>query len=340
MSEEDEILESLKGLRDQILNSLERYWIFSVPYSLGEVAIVAAFSRAFKLTHGGNLALLVDPAKLGVLQMFSDYLDGAIQVPIRILRELRTRGLLGPETFKPGVIQDVYVLHDAKLDLLALSELRGQRPDRGLPLMDLFRFAMRLPWDASVQLGRPGPEAVEQANRISREVGIEPGNSVILFLGNNTNRPAPSAFWRRVASEAMNRGKRVFINISGAAFLPEDLNIPGTRIELTDVPTAIAVCDIAGQMVAGSNGFVATSLLTATTFGLDVILTDSFDPTGTGQGFRPMHPQAGSLFKHAPELLEGASRPYREWEVTDAAEMDAVALRLVDAWRTSGAPSE
>lgn len=70
MDQEQEFLQSLSGLRDQLLDVLKDYWIFSIPYSLGEVAIAGALAKSFKQQYGGPLAFLVDPAKMGVAQLF------------------------------------------------------------------------------------------------------------------------------------------------------------------------------------------------------------------------------------------------------------------------------
>lgn len=331
MSEEQELLQSLTGLRDQILDQLRDYWMLSVPYSLGEVAIVAAFAKAFKQQHGGALILLVDPAKFGVVKLFSDDTDGALQIPMGVLRGLRTRGLIGPEVFRPGTIHDVYHLNDAKLNLISLIDLRNQKPDRGLSNLDALRFSMRLPWEAKLSRGRPGPEAIQAAQEIAARVGMEPGNSVILFPGNNTNQPAPSEFWKQVATKARESGRKVFVNISGAAFLPPDLDIPGAAIELDDIPSAIATCAIAGRIVSGANGFVMTSLLTETDFGLDVILTDAYDPVGTGV-FQSLPIHSGSLRINAPDLLEDLTRPYREWAITSATDLEDTAVQMTSAW--------
>ena len=52
---------------------------------------------------------------------------------------------------------------------------------------------------------------------------------------------------------------------------------------------------------------------------MDVILTDSYDPTGVGN-FIPLSPSAGSHFLVMPELFTVISRPYREWFVADSSE--------------------
>jgi hypothetical protein len=340
MDQEQEFLQSLSGLRDQLLDILKDYWIFSIPYSLGEVAIAGALAKSFKQQYGGPLAFLVDPAKMGVAQLFADQVDVAVPVPMHLLRNLNRRGFLSPETFRRGSVQDVYEIHGAKLNFVSLVTLRNQHPDRGLPVTDVFRFAMRLPWEAPLHPGRPDKEALEQAERIAASVGMEPGNSVILFPGNNTNLPAPSVFWKRVAKEAAAAGKRVFVNVSGAALLPDDLDVPGIPVELNDIPQAIALCEIAGRIVAGSNGFLMTALLTETRFGLDVILTDAFDPTASGRHYQPMPIRSGSLFLQAPEIKEDIDRPYREWEVPSSVDTESIAVELVRAWSAgNGSPS-
>lgn len=104
----------------------------------------------------------------------------------------------------------------------------------------------------------------------------------------------------------------------GGLFQPNGLDIDGTQIHLT-TNLAVAICEIAGHMVSGSNGLVALGLLSNTTFNMDVILTDGYDPMGVGN-FIPLNPNAGSHFLVMPELFPAISRRYREWLVTDSSE--------------------
>jgi hypothetical protein len=147
---------------------------------------------------------------------------------------------------------------------------------------------------------------------------IEPGNSVIFFTGNNTNKPASAKFWNLLSRAYEEAGKKVFYNMHGGLFQPEGLDIRGTQIHLT-TNLAVAICEIAGHMISGSNGLVALGLLSNTKFNMDVILTDSYDPTGTGN-FVPLNPSAGSHLLVMPELFNSSVRAYREWEVTDPTE--------------------
>ena len=104
----------------------------------------------------------------------------------------------------------------------------------------------------------------------------------------------------------------------GGLFQPEGLDIRGTQIHLT-TNLAVAICEIAGHMVAGSNGLVALGLLSNTGFDMDIVLTDGYDPTGVGN-FVPLIPSAGSHILVMPELVTNISRSYREWVITDHSE--------------------
>jgi hypothetical protein len=141
--------------------------------------------------------------------------------------------------------------------------------------------------------------------------GVDPKNSVILFPGNNTNKPASAEFWNALSNTCAKAGKKVFYSLSGAYFKPENLDIQGVQLDMSP-GLAVAVCDIAGHMVSGSNGLMILSLLTHSTFSMDVLLTDGTDVVGNFV-FTPVDPMSSSTFRCIPELVTDMPRRYAEW---------------------------
>jgi hypothetical protein len=186
------------------------------------------------------------------------------------------------------------------------------------------RYALNLPWDAAVTKASLSPDIRASALQFALAQGVEPNNSVVLFPGNNTNKPAPAEFWNALAAAYVKAGKKVFYCVHGAYFKPEGLNIDGVQLNMTP-GLAVAVCDIAGHMVSGANGLLGLSLLTESTFGMDVVLTDGHDVVGNFV-FTPVDPQLSSPLRCVPELVNNISRRYTEWVVEgDAGDFAAIA---------------
>ena len=319
MDELEQLVAQLTVLRDQIVSGCEDHWILMVPSSIGELATVCALLPAFRAHHGGKVCIVADNGKRDVLKLFADQIDMVKFVPLAAMRALSTYRIINPSDFRVGVPQNLWINQNGDGRGFALHELFRSQPGRGgLSFIDLIRYAMNLPWEAPIVRGNIALDVSVEAMRYAKVNRIEPGNSVIFFTGNNTNKPASSKFWNLLSRAYTEAGKKVFYNMHGGLFQPEGLDIHGTQIHLT-TNLAVAICEIAGHMVAGSNGLVALGLLSNTKFDMDVILTDRYDPTGVGN-FIPLSPNAGSHFLVMPELFTVISRSYREWLVTDSSE--------------------
>ena len=319
MDELEQLVTQLTVLRDQIVSGCEDHWILMVPSSIGELATVCALLPAFRAHHGGKICMVVDSGKRAVLRLFGDQVDVVKFVPLAAMRALSTYSIINPLDFRVGVPQNLWINQNGDGRGLALHELfRGEPGRGGLSFTDLMRYSMNLPWDTPLKRGVISGEISDEAKRYAELNEIEYGNSVIFFTGNNTNKPAPAKFWNDLSKRFSDYGKKIYYNMHGGLFQPNGLDIAGTQIHLSS-SLGIGVCEIAGHMVSCSNGLAFLSLLTDTSFSLDILLTDGHDPTGVGN-FIPLNPKEGSHYSAAPEILLGSNRLYREWEITEDVE--------------------
>jgi hypothetical protein len=316
--------ERLATFRAAIISGCEDCWIFMVPSSLGEVATVCALSAAFKERHGGRVCIVADQSRADLFQLFSGSVDVMKFADIHSMRALSSYGALDPLKFEVGYPQNLWVDQNRCGRSLALHELFIAQPGRGgLSFLDLMRYTMNLPWDSSMSKASLGPDAQASASQFASLHGVEPNNSVVLFPGNNTNKPAPPEFWNALSVAYAKAGKKVFYCLQGANFKPESLNIEGVQLGMTP-GLAVAVCEIAGHMVSGANGLVVLSLLTESTFGMDVVLTDGHNTVGKFV-FTPVDPQQSSTFRFFPELVDNIPRRYTEWVLAGAGGFNDIA---------------
>ena len=323
------LLQQLAGIRAEIEMGCEDCWILMVPSSIGEIATVSALIPAFRERFGGRICLVIDSGKQAVTEVFSNTVDIVKLAPLAVQRALSTYGVINPLEFRMGAPLNLWINQNGDGRGLLLHELFVEQPGRGgLSFLDMMRFAMNLPWDAPITLGKIRPEIAAEAEAFAEQIGIEPGNSVVFFTGNNSNKPAPAELWNALAKEYRKAGKKVFFNTQGGLFQPAGLDVGEAQLGLSS-SMAVAVCDIAGHMVSCANGLMLMSLMTDTTFGIDVLLTDGICTKGIGD-FQPADPQMGSTFRAAPELVTGISRPYREWVAIDgAADLTDIAQAIV-----------
>lgn len=317
MDELEQLITQLTNLRDQIVSGCEDHWILMVPSSIGELATVCALLPAFRAHHGGKVCIVADSGKRHVLKLFTDQIDAIKFVPLASMRALSTYRIINPLDFRVGVPQNLWINQNGDGRGLALHDLYTNDPSRGgLKFMDMYRYAMRLPWTAPISPGSINVDLANESQKYAELYGIDKGNSVIFFTGNNTNKPAPALFWNDLSRKFSASGKKVFFNMNGGLFQPNGIDIDGNQIHLS-TSLAIGVCEIAGHMVSCSNGLLILALLTNTNFDLDILLTDGHDPTGVGN-FIPLNPRAGSISSiGGSELISDVNRRYREWIVTE-----------------------
>lgn len=305
--------ERLVSLRAAIINGCEDCWIFLVPSSLGEMSAVCALSAAFKARYGGRICIVADQSRESAFHLFGD-VDLMKFLDMHSMRALSSYGVLDPLKFEVGYPQNLWVNQNRCGRSLTLHDLFISQPGRGgLSFLDMMRYAMNLPWDSEVSKGVIGDELQASAWEFAAAHGVDPKNSVVLFPGNNTNKPASAEFWNALSRAYTNSGRKVFYVLSGAYFKPEDLDIQGVQLDMPP-GLAVAVCEIAGHMVSGANGLMILSLLTHSTFSMDVVLTDGIDVTGDFV-FVPADPMSSSTFRCIPELVSDLSRRYVEWVV-------------------------
>lgn len=301
----------LATFRDAIISGCEDCWIFLVPSSLGEMSAVCSLSAAFKARYGGRICIVAHQNRESVFRLFGD-VDLMKFSDMQSMRALSSYGALDPLKFEIGYPQNLWVNQNRCGRALSLHELFINYPGRGgLSFLDMVRYVMNLPWEAEITKGRIGDDISAAALEVAATHGVDPGNSVVLFPGNNTNKPASAAFWNTLASVCARGGKKVFYCLTGTNFKPEGLDIQGVQLDLSP-GLAVAVCDIAGHMVSGANGLMILSLLTDTTFSMDVVLTDGTDVVGNFV-FTPVDPMSTSTFRCIPELTQNMTRRYSEW---------------------------
>jgi hypothetical protein len=303
--------EQLAAFKSSIMKGCEDYWIFMVPSSLGEVSMVCALSSAFKQKFGGKICIVAAENRKSLFYLFQHNIDAMRFAPKNAMRALSASKLLDPLRFELGYPQNLWANQNRDGRSFGLHELFINHPGRGgLSFPDLVRYALNLDWDSKISHGIIHHDIRKSASDIATNYGIDPKRSVILFPGNNTNKPASSNFWNALSRSYVAAGKKVFYCLTGSYTRPANLDIQGVELDL--IPgVAVAVCEIAGHMVSGANGLMFLSLLTRSSFDIDVVLTDA---KGNGRGvFTTVDPHSSSTFRCGPELVTDISRRYAEW---------------------------
>jgi hypothetical protein len=246
---------------EQVRHPQLRTWIIMNPASIGDTATVCALAHEFVKHHGHGITMIVPPDHIAVTNMF----------PNRFLRVLTAD--------RPTMLSIINNFIDAnRFDLdvpfcghpYDHGDCRGDElfylfkyPGRGgISLTDLFRYMLRLPWDAQIERPTILPDWDAEALRLAESIGMPIGKSVLLFPANSSPHPRfPDVFWETLATRLADNGQRVFTNMKGGNFRPDTMPIVGTTPVEVPIHLALSLVQLAGRTICSAHGMQYLQLL-------------------------------------------------------------------------------
>ncbi|RTL57741.1 MAG: hypothetical protein EKK46_02055 [Rhodocyclaceae bacterium] len=330
--------EQLEQFLAQIRHPEKRTWILLVPNSLGETVVVCGLAQAFLKKHGHGITLVIPESHAFIPQCFPNTFDRVVYMDLELMRQFSTTGFIPPNFFNLDFPINTWIAQHGDGRIGSLYELWVESlGSAGLNFIDMNRYVLRLDWKAEFVAPRIPEDATRRALDIAFGLGIKLKQSVVFFVGNNTNRPAPAFFWRKLAECYQARGMDVVINKYGAMLQPEELAIPGARV--IDLPLDIAVpfCESAGHVVVGANGFVVLALASRMDCEMNVLLSDEVCWDYRNFQYRKINPFNGCHQLGMPELSVGLEN-LREWLLR--ADCDNATLETIANGIAFGTPNE
>lgn len=238
----------------------KRSWIIVCPASIGDTWGVCALAQAFRDTHGGPLTIVIKESQQAIAQMFPEVFDRTIVWEDARLDRFCQR-LIGQGAF---AIDEPIIAHQYWHGLgrftAPLIELLRYPGRGGLNLADQFRLVLHLGWDSRMTDANI-PEAWHlEAEAYADSIGLDRGNSVILFPDSNTNPVLPDTFWDALTAELTSAGKKVFTNMVGNNSGARKAPFTGSHPIAMTIKLGIPLIELAGRFIGMANGFTAMLL--------------------------------------------------------------------------------
>lgn len=314
-------------MRDQNLRS----WILLSPTSIGDTAIICALAQAFVAQHGHAITLIIPPDHVSVAQMYPNRFLRVHTAERNLMMQI-ANNYLDPTRFEIDVPICVhpYDLGDCRIDnLLYLHKYPGRG---GMTQTDIFRYLLRLPWEAKLERPSVPTEWDAEAERIAQKIGMPKDESVILFPANSSAYPQfPDIFWETVAARLTRRGLKVFCNMRGGNFRPKTMPIAGTTPIEVHIHQAISLVNYAGRTISSASGIQCLLLLGGRFAQMNVTMPLPKIPTDHYQNERYYHSTAFMAQYMFPELP--FNMPFAEFSVPfDGTEQELkdVAVAIAD----------
>lgn len=265
------------AMLEKVRHPEKRTWIILNPVSIGETTTVCALASAFVKKHGHGITLVIRPEQQAIAEMYPGRFEQVIVATQAEQGEMQR--FLPPAQFELDIpfAASPDSLGDARTDNIYYIL---KHPNRGgLSTTDCYRHLLMLPWDSKLE--RPTiPMAWElEAQAYAEEVGIIPGESVILFPSTSSSHPQfPSFMWQTLIKRLHDNGKKVFCNMKGGLIHPEKLPIEGSLPIEVPIHLAMSLARIAGRIIMPPNGMHFLQMMGGQVPNLTVVVPAN-DPT-------------------------------------------------------------
>ncbi len=324
--------DQLKLLLEQIKNPNKRNWILMVPNSLGETVAVCGLADSFVKTHGHGITLVIPESHAFIPECYPNTFDRVVYLHLEVMRQFSVTGFIPHNFFsvdfpfntwpKQNGDGRAFELHEIWIDSLGYS---------GLSFLDLYRYVLRLDWKAKFTAAKIPDKSYSEANKIIGNLNIKRNKTVVLFVGNNSNKPSPAYLWAQIAKLYFEKGYDVIVNKYGAMLLPEGLSIPEAKIVDIPLDMAIPICEYAGNVVSGANGFIFLALAANMDCNMNVLLSNEVCYDYSNFLYKEMNYMSGCYQLVTPELTCNAKK-LREWIIPkqhDCLILDEIAHGIV-----------
>lgn len=288
-----------------------------VPNSLGETVVVCGLAQSFVKKHGHGITLVIPESHSFIAHCFPSTFERVIHLDLGVMRQFSETGFIPQNFFNVDFPINTWpeqngdgrarLLYDLWLDSLGNS---------GLSLLNMYKHILRLDWTAEFTPPSIPEKSYINAKEIISELNIKHKKTVILFVGNNTAKASPAYLWERIAKLYFDKGYDVLINKYGAMFLPDGLSIPYARIIDIALDVAIPLCEYAGNVVVGANGFVLFAIASKIDCHIDVLMPNEICYDYHQILYKRINFMHGSHALGMPELT-GKLKNFREWYVPD-----------------------
>ena len=318
--------DELDSLLAQIRNPNARNWILMVPNSLGETVTVCGFAKSFRETHGAGITLVIPQSHAVIAQCYPDTFDRVVYLPLAVMRQFTETGYIPQNFFALDFPYNTWPMQNGDGRIIDTYKLWIESVGAvGLSFFNLYRYILRLKWDAKFIKPVIPVDVCEKANNFCKINKINK-TTVLLFVGNNTGKPAPIALWRKIALYYQQQGMDVVINKFGSMLLPDDLEIPKTRFVDIPLDVALPVCEQAESFVSSSNGFAFFALAANIDCKMHLLMPNAICYDYTKILYKSINYLEGCHQLIIPEITSQTDK-LKEWIVP--AELDDVAIHEI-----------
>ena len=254
-------ISQLKDIVDSIRKQTPRGWILMSPNSIGEVIVTCSFARSLVEKTGYPITLCVRPEHKAVVEaLYPNRFTAVVAMDMELMRSFSSSGFIPNGHFDIDFPINLSPLQYGGGSLAEFQNLLYKRQGAsGLSLGDIWRHMLHLDWDTPME--RPSQNIFTKKNDLLAKYGVEEGKYVLFQLGNNTNKPLPSAFWQSLEELFHQKNMPILVNIKGAMLVSQPMTLHHVKQVDLDILDALYMMNKSHATVSGNNGLMFISTL-------------------------------------------------------------------------------
>ena len=255
-------LNSAKTILSQLRDPNKKTWILLSPSSMGETLLLCSLSESFIQKHGFSITLVIPKSHEFITLCYANLFHNVFFMSVEEMRLFYSFSIIPKNFFELDFPINTWANQINDMNSMALHRLFiSTLGAKGLNFVDLYRYNLRLDWDAPCRLPTiPVNICTLTSDKLLKEFEITK-KFILIQGGNNTNHPIPTIYLNDICHKLQELDITVIFNTQGATFKADLETLDNIKFLSLSVMEATSLARLAITIISGANGFIV--LLTA-----------------------------------------------------------------------------
>ena len=297
-------LDTIKVVLNQLRDPNKKSWILLSPSSLGETLCLCSLSESFIKKHGFSITLVIPKTHEFITLCYPNLFHNVLFMTVEEMRLFSSSNIIPRNFFELDFPINTWTNQINDANPKALFELFIKTSGvKGLNFIDMYRYNLRLDWEAPCRLPTLPIDLCDLTSRILIKKFEIKKKFVLIQGGNNTCYPTPSIYFNDICKKLKELDIDVIFNSHGSTFKSNIEALDNIKFLNLSILEATSLANRAITIISGINGFL--SFLSALDLNkvIHTFLPNSVLIDPENLIFKEVDPQANSALRALPDLI-------------------------------------
>lgn len=299
---------SIKAVLSELRDPIKKTWILLSPSSMGETLLLCSLSEAFIKKHGHSITLVIPKSHEFITRCYPNLFHKIFFMSVEEMRLFCSFNIVPRNFFELDFPINTWSDQINDSSPIALFELFVKTLGaKGLNLVDLYRYNLRIGWDAPCKLPTLPVDICDlTAKKLIQEFKINE-KFILIQGGNNTNHPIPAIYLNNICKKLKGLDIDIIFNTLGATFSTDIEVLDHIKFLKLSVIEVTSLSKLALTIISGTNGL--STLLSALELNktIHIFLPNLKLMDSENLIFEKINPQAYSPLLGTPELIHNSN---------------------------------